>query len=110
MKIKTYKHEDDRRVLVEWIDDFPITTSKVLIMKRDGLVGNHYHNKKIDTFYLLEGEGTYTIGKRNGSFKKGMCLRANKKQAHTFYLTKGSILLEASTTPFNKDDEISITK
>ena len=109
MKLKPTKHEDDRRTLIEWIDDFPIRNSKILILKRDCVLGNHYHNEKIDTFYLLKGSGYYKIGEEYGMIEEGDCLRADIKQPHTFRLKKGSILLEASTTPFNKEDEIQIT-
>jgi mannose-6-phosphate isomerase-like protein (cupin superfamily) len=108
MKLKPIKHEDDRRVLIEWIDDFPIRNSKILILKRYCELGNHYHNEKIDTFFLLKGSGSYKIGDEYGMIKEGDCFRADVKQSHTFKLKKGSILLEASTTPFNKEDEISI--
>lgn len=110
MKLQVNKHEDDRRVLTEWIADQPIRCCKVLIMKEDGRVGQHYHNNKVDTFYLLEGRGEYKIGDEEGQLVKGGCYRAEKGIPHTFYLRKGSILLEASSTPYDKTDEISIVK
>ena len=77
-------------------------------MKVDGVLGNHYHNHKQDFFFLLRGSGTYNIGSEIVKFKKNDCLTALPTQPHSFFLKKGSILLEASTTPYNKDDEISI--
>lgn len=102
------KHEDNRRILTEWIADFPITTCKVIEMKVDGVVGNHYHNVKQDFFFLLKGSGVYTIGESVGDMCEGMVLTAYPKEPHSFELKAGSILLEASTTPYNKADEISI--
>lgn len=110
MKIKVFRHEDKRRVLTEWIGDFPIRNCKILEVKEDCVLGEHYHNKKIDTFYLLRGSGTYYIGKRSGKLKEGDCLRADLGVPHAFRLTKGSILLEASTTPYDKSDEIQSIK
>jgi len=104
------KHEDNRRILTEWIANFPITTVKILEVKEDCELGNHYHNIKQDFFYLLKGMGTYRIGDVYGEISEGQSLTALPKEAHTFYLTKGSILLEASTTPYNKNDEIQIIK
>lgn len=110
MKLQPTKHEDDRRKLVEWISDFPIRSCKVLEMKQDGVLGNHYHNNKVDTFYLLKGNGTYQIGEEHGHLVEGGCYRAEKGVPHSFFLTAGSILLEASTTPYDKKDEIPFVK
>lgn len=104
------RHEDNRRTLSEWIEDYPIRCCKVLEMKEDGMVGNHYHLLKVDTFYLLRGEGTYQIGDESGTLQEGGCYRAEKGEPHTFWLLKGSILLEASTTPYDKEDEIPFVK
>jgi mannose-6-phosphate isomerase-like protein (cupin superfamily) len=110
MKLPVNKHEDNRRTLVEWIANFPITTCKVIEMKEDGELGNHYHKHKQDFFYLLKGKGGYEIGEERGDFNEGDCLTANIGEPHTIILDKGSILLEASTTPYNKEDEIQILK
>jgi mannose-6-phosphate isomerase-like protein (cupin superfamily) len=110
MNIPVYKNEDKRRTLIEWIADYPITTCKVLIAKEDCELGNHYHNKKIDTFFLLKGSGTFRIGEQKGVLFEGSCYRALAKEPHTFYLKAGSILLEASTTPYDKEDEIQVTE
>jgi len=110
VKLQTYKHEDDRRVLIEWISDFHIRNCKALIVKKDCELGNHYHNVKIDTFFFLKGSGTYKIGDETGELEEGGCYRALEGQPHTFTLKAGSILLEASTTPYDKADEIQVIK
>jgi mannose-6-phosphate isomerase-like protein (cupin superfamily) len=110
MKLQTIKHEDDRRVLIEWISDFHIRNCKVLVVKKDCELGNHYHEVKIDTFLLLKGSGTYKIGDEEGILEEGGCYRALQNQPHTFTLKAGSILLEASTMPYDKDDEIQVIK
>ncbi len=112
MKIPIIKHEDSRRILIEWVSNFPIKTCKVLLVKENCELGNHYHRNKIDNFYLLKGGGEYKIGK-NEKWKKlkvGDCLRANKLIPHSFKLKAGSVLLEASSTPYDKKDEIQIIK
>lgn len=108
MKLPVVKHEDSRRVLIEWIGDFHIRNCKALIVKEDCELGNHFHKKKIDTFLLLKGSGTYQIGTEKGEIKEGDCMRARNFEAHTFTLKAGSILLEASTTPYDKQDEIPV--
>lgn len=106
MKLQPIKHEDNRRVLTEWIANFPITTIKILETKKDCELGNHYHRVKQDFFYLLKGKGNFSIGNRYGKFCAGETLTALPLEPHTIFLKKGSILLEASTTPYDKEDEI----
>jgi len=108
MQNSVTKHEDNRRTLTEWIANFPITTIKILEVKEECELGNHYHKLKQDFFYLLKGKGTYVIGNEHGEIKVGDSLTARPFEVHTFFLKKGSILLEASTTPYDKEDEISI--
>ncbi len=110
MKLQTHKHEDNRRTLTEWITDHPIRTCKILEVKEDCDLGNHYHNRKQDFFYLLKGKGSWRIGDEVGEIKEGDSLTALPKEAHTFSLKGGSVLLEASTTPYDIEDEISFIK
>jgi mannose-6-phosphate isomerase-like protein (cupin superfamily) len=110
MKLPIVKHEDNRRTLIEWVKDFPIRTCKVLIVKEDSVLGAHYHNNKVDTFYLLKGSGEYKMGSDEWQeLKEEDCVRAELKVPHSFKLKAGSILLEASTTPYDKEDEIPLT-
>ncbi len=106
MKLPIHKHEDSRRTLTEWISDAPIRMCKVIEVKEDSVLGNHYHEKKEDYFYLLKGSGSWKIGEESGELKEGDCLHAGLGVPHTFTLKAGSILLESSTTPYDKEDEI----
>lgn len=108
MKIQTYKHDDDRRLLVEYIHDMPIRNSKVLFIKKDSVLGNHYHKLKNDVFFLLKGSGTYTFDGLTNDFKEGDCLSVTVGVRHSFNLKAGSILLEASSLPYVKGDEYEI--
>ena len=104
-KIKTFYHDDDRRMLVEWIPDIPVRTCKAFFIKKDAILGNHYHNLTEDIFFLLKGSGYYYLDGKEHKFKEGQCIRVKKGVGHTLHLTKGSILLEASTLPYDKKDE-----
>ncbi len=105
MKIKTYSHTDGRRTLIEFIQDTSIRTAKVIYVKEDSFLGNHYHKKKEDIFFLVKGSGTYTLDGKQELFKAGDTVLVKPGVKHTFYLIKDSILLEASTTPYDKEDE-----
>jgi len=105
MKLPTTKHEDYRRSLVEFISDFPIRTAKVMYIKDEAVLGSHYHKLKDDIFYLIKGSGTAIINNRAEDFRAGECIHVKAGIKHAFTLHKGSILLEASTTPYDKSDE-----
>jgi len=99
-------HKDNRRTIIEWIRDYPIRSCKVIIANEDTEIGGHYHNNKEDIFYLLSGEGFYKLG--NGKFKPmEIATLIPKKKRHTFQLKKGAVVLEASTMPFDINDELT---
>lgn len=108
MKLQTNKHEDDRRTLIEYISDFPIRMSKVLYVKEDRTLGNHYHKLKDDFFFLVKGSGTYTLDGIEEPFNEGDCILVKAGVMHAFNLKSGSILIESSTTPYDKGDEYEV--
>lgn len=99
------KHEDDRRILVEWLKDFPVKSCKVLVAKDDCEVGNHHHKIKDEIFYLLKGKGTVTLNGESETIKEGDVIYVPKDTIHSFVLEKDSILLGAGTKPYDPDDE-----
>lgn len=104
--MKSYKHIDNRRTLIEWIADSPIRSCKVVIAKGDTEVGNHYHLLKDEYFYLLSGEGEYKLG--DDDFKSMIdVVFVPKGLRHTFKLKEGSVLLGAASEPFDVNDEIT---
>lgn len=105
MNLPTNRHEDERRTLVEYIHDLPFRTSKVLFVKQDSVLGNHYHKLKDDIFFLVKGSGTYTIDGHEEIFSQGDCIFVKAGMRHSFKLFNGSILLESSTLPYDKGDE-----
>ncbi len=110
MNLQTTKHEDNRRILVEWVKDIPIRAIKTIYVKEKSSLGNHYHNNKDEVFYLLKGKGiviltTKTKQTRTWIFEED-CIFVSRGTIHTFNLEAGSILLEAATEPYNPNDEI----
>jgi len=98
-------HEDNRRKLIEYVIDFPIRTCKAIVVKEDNILGNHWHQLKEEIFYLLQGSGSVTIGEETHELKENDIVHAPKGVKHTFHLKAGSILLEAGTEPFDKNDD-----
>lgn len=101
-----YKHEDERRTLVEVISDEQVRSVKVLYAKAGCVVGDHHHDKKDERFYLISGSGTATIGDKTFPMECGVLYELNRGTYHKFELTEGSVLLGTASEPFNQDDEI----
>ena len=105
--LPTHKHEDNRRILTEWVMDFPLRTCKVLEVKEDSTLGDHYHKEKDEIFYLFKGSGEVTLAGTTELLKEGDIVFARRGIKHTFKLKKDSILLEAGNKPFDKSDDYS---
>ena len=115
MNLQITRHEDDRRVLTEWISNIPIKRCKVLEIKQKCTLGNHYHFKSDSVFYILKGNCNYTLKsiKPNSKLQRGWLFEGEgifvpREVIHTFYCYKDTIMLEAATEPFDKNDEIAI--
>lgn len=98
-------HEDNRRKLIEYITDFPIKTCKVITTKEDTVLGDHYHEFKDEIFYLFKGSGMVNLDEETHEMKEGDIVHAPAGVRHTFFLKEGSILLEAGSEPFDKNDD-----
>ncbi len=113
MKLKPVKHEDERRVLIEYISGVPFKRAKILQTKTKSILGKHYHKENDSVFYLFKGEGSYFLKPLNGIpeegiFKEGDCLFVPRDVIHTFELDAHSIMLETSSEIYNKEDEIQV--
>ena len=78
-------------------------------MKSNNVVGGHYHKKKDEIFFLIQGTankviiGTDEQVNINAPFK----WKVSSNVYHLFDLQKGSILLCASTTAFDPNDDFA---
>lgn len=103
-----YINEDDRRILLEWIEDTPTKTAKVVVGKNGTAVGDHYHKKKDEIFLLVLGKAKRVIigdkeEKDVGAPRKWFVERGTY---HLFELDVGAMLLGACTEKFDPLDEI----
>jgi len=103
-------HEDDRRILTEIFNgDFEIRNINILEIKKDSVLGNHYHNDR-EIFYLLEGEGSIIfVDIKNGEreeakFLKGERIIMAPKIAHKLFLKKGSLFMTGKEKGFSQGD------
>jgi len=102
-----FVHEDERRLFIEWIENTEVCSLKALIMKSNKIVGRHYHKKKEEYFFLLSGTANkVVIGPQEytniiAPFKWVV----PKNTYHSFDLAIDSILLAATTKPFDPGDD-----
>ncbi len=100
-----YKHEDERRCLIEWATG-SFKECKVAIMKEDGVLGDHWHANKDEVFMLLQGYGgILRRGDMATKIEPHEVYEIPRGTYHAFYLTKGSVLLGAATELYDKSDE-----
>lgn len=118
MNLPTIRHEDDRRVLTEYISNIPFKRAKVIETKRKCVLGKHYHNNNDSVFYMLKGKGICTLKsirradapiKRQWLFE-GDCIFVPREIIHRFELFPDTILLETASEPFDPNDEIQVTE
>lgn len=110
MNHKVNKHEDHRRRLDEWIDNIPVKSVKTIYVREKAALGNHYHDKKDEIFYVAKGKGNYVLttskSYQRGWLFEGEALFVKRGTIHTFTMWPDSILLEAATEPYDPLDEI----
>lgn len=101
------KHEDSRRVLYDWAQG-NFKSAKAVIAKQAVPVGDHYHDKKDEVFFLLTGSFLeLTIGsKETFNVPSPHLVNVPRGVYHKFILEPGSILLCVATELFDKTDEI----
>ncbi len=117
MILPVVTHEDKRRRLIEYISDIPFKRAKVIKVKGEKcILGKHYHNNNDSVFYMLSGKASYVLkpNRPNAKIEQGWifdeeCIFVPRGVVHTFTVYPHSILLEAASEPFNKEDEIQVT-
>lgn len=116
MKLPITRHEDERRILIEYIKDIPMKRSKILMVKKKSVLGKHYHNNNDSVFYMLKGKGICTLKSihsetapvhRNWMFE-GDCIFVPRGVIHRFELWPDTVMLESSSEIYDPKDEIRI--
>ncbi len=110
MRIKVSKipttHEDDRRKLTAIFNgDFIAKQIKILEIKKEQKMGNHYHLYP-ELFYVLKGYAEFFLKDIDTQEEQlvvmtdGDCLVIREKIVHKMLATPTTILIEATTEPY----------
>ena len=100
------RHEDSRRLLTAVFNgDFTARQVKILEVKTDSVLGDHYHDYD-EIFYLLRGQAVIEVENVNTKEKGGYCLSAGdkiffpKKVAHRLLVKANSVLIGCTDEPY----------
>lgn len=118
MKLFPTRHEDERRILTEYISGIEFKRAKVLEIKEKCILGKHYHNKNDSVFFILKGKVVYMLRDASNSraavkrdwMYEGDCIFVPRGVVHTFTAFPGTIMLETSSEIYDPQDEIQVTE
>lgn len=100
-------HEDERRIL----ESFP--EAKIIKVKQDCVIGEHYHKIKTEKFVLCEGYCTISGIDNNGitfseDMKIGYFYTIEPLKYHVFNIKKDSVLLGFNSHPYDPTDDYKL--
>lgn len=102
-------HEDERRIL----ESFP--EAKIIKVKQDCVIGEHYHKIKTEQFILCEGKcklimlTTDLVGfGRSVKMKIGELFVIPPGIYHEFHISAESVLIGINSHPYDKSDDYKI--
>lgn len=99
-------HDDERRTLIDWSDSLPIETCKIVISKKEAVLGEHYHKKKTERFMLIRGKATLEFD--DGTVLHMLpyiAINVLPMQRHKFTVEKDSILICLVDKTYDPDDD-----
>jgi len=99
-------HEDERRSITALFNgDFFANQVKILRIKKQSVLGNHYHRYR-ELFYVLEGQAVYlledvvTKEQQFVTLERGDRLIIESGVAHKAEMFDGTVTLEATEEPY----------
>ena len=103
-------HEDNRRVLTEIFNgQFIAKQVKMLKIKEDSILGNHYHPYR-QFFYLMKGEADYTFlnmsteERLDIKVKEGDMIIIDRNIAHKALQKAGNIMIEGNEEKYTSPE------
>lgn len=103
-------HEDERRIL----ESFP--EAKIIKVKQDCVIGEHYHKIKTEKFILCEGKCKVVVKSVDSDFvmtakhkmKIGELCTILPNTYHEFHIEKDSVLIGINSHPYDPTDDYKL--
>ncbi len=92
-------HSDERRDLTT----FP--EAKLIVAKKDTVIGGHYHLKKSEKFVLCEGEALLKLGLFNIQMQRGKIYTVAPGEFHEFHVKQGAVIVGLNSHPYDASDD-----
>lgn len=105
------KHEDERRIIYDWVND-EVKQVKIVYVKDEISIGDHYHLKKDERFFLAHGRfKELQLGEEIlYDLSAPYIVEVPAGTYHRFICEIGSILIGVATKEFDESDEIKPQK
>jgi mannose-6-phosphate isomerase-like protein (cupin superfamily) len=100
--------EDNRRKLSEFGNGGTWKVCKVLEIKEESWIGNHYHKKKDEMFLLMDGCGTFVIGESTEVRFAPYSVLVSAGTYHAFKLERGSVLICLASEEHDPKDDYKL--
>ena len=99
------KNEDNNRISIEFGEGKTWKAAKVIFVKKDCTLGEHYHKIKTERFMLVYGFGTIMMNGKNEIMKIGKVYNVKPDYMHTFHFRKDAVMVGLMTEKFNPKDD-----
>jgi GDPmannose 4,6-dehydratase len=96
------RHSDERRDL----EGYP--EAKVLRVKRDTVLGRHYHLRKQEQFILSAGAAFLHLGGGRIPMEIGRIYTVRPGEPHAFEIVAGSVLVGLNSLPYDPSDDYEV--
>jgi quercetin dioxygenase-like cupin family protein len=103
-------HEDERRSLIEVFNGiFTSKQVKVLKVKQDSVLGNHYHPYR-QFFYMMKGNADYSFvnieskERQDIKVEEGDLVIIDRRIAHRAFQKSGNIMVEGNEEPYTSPE------
>lgn len=92
-------HADERRTLYS----FP--EAKLIEIKKDTVIGGHFHQKKEERFILSSGTGEMRVNGSQFAMEIGKIYTVRPGEYHEFHLKQGSVMVGLNSRSYDPSDD-----
>lgn len=98
------RHEDQRRLLIEFGGGRNWKACKFIVVKQDCVLGDHWHDQK-DECFLIVGDGLCYVGDKIITTSGATVIEVPKGTWHKFELKDGALIIGLASEEFDPKDD-----